>query len=93
MSDAEKIKQIISNELEADEADVVEKASLIDDLGADSLSVMELMIAFDDEFGVEVPEEDYDKLVTVGDIIKYISSNKQLKDLTIPYLICKINLL
>jgi len=76
MSDAEKIKQIISNELEADEADVVEKASLIDDLGADSLSVMELMIAFDDEFGVEVPEEDYDKLVTVGDIIKYISSNK-----------------
>ncbi len=76
MSDADKIKQIISNELEIDEAEVVDDASLIDDLGADSLSVMELMIAFDDEFGVEVPEEDYDKLLTVGDIVNYISSNK-----------------
>lgn len=76
MSDVEKIKQIISKELEIDEAEVVDSASLIDDLGADSLSVMELMIAFDDEFGVEVPEEDYDKLLTVGDIVNYITSNK-----------------
>ena len=76
MSDVEKIKQIISAELEIDEAEVVDSASLIDDLGADSLSVMELMIAFDDEFGVEVPEEDYDKLLTVGDIVNYITSNK-----------------
>ncbi|TFB13552.1 acyl carrier protein [Candidatus Marinimicrobia bacterium MT.SAG.4] len=76
MSDIEKIKQIISKELEIDEAEVVDSASLIDDLGADSLSVMELMIAFDDEFGVEVPEEDYDKLLTVGDIVNYITSNK-----------------
>ena len=75
MSDVEKIKQIISKELEIDEAEVVDTASLIDDLGADSLSVMELMIAFDDEFGVEVPEEDYDKLLTVGDIVNYITSN------------------
>ncbi len=76
MSDAEKIKQIIGKELEIEEAEVIDDASLIDDLGADSLSVMELMIAFDDEFGVEVPEEDYDKLITVGDIVKYITSNK-----------------
>ncbi|MCH7818530.1 MAG: acyl carrier protein [Candidatus Marinimicrobia bacterium] len=76
MSDVEKIKQIISKELEIDEAEVVDSASLVDDLGADSLSVMELMIAFDDEFGVEVPEEDYDKLLTVGDIVNYITSNK-----------------
>ncbi|MCH7619124.1 MAG: acyl carrier protein [Candidatus Marinimicrobia bacterium] len=76
MSDAEKIKQIIGKELEIEEAEVIDGASLIDDLGADSLSVMELMIAFDDEFGVEVPEEDYDKLITVGDIVKYITSNK-----------------
>ena len=76
MSDVEKIKQIISAELEIDEAEVVDSASLIDDLGADSLSVMELMIAFDDEFGVEVPEEDYEKLLTVGDIVNYITSNK-----------------
>ena len=75
MSDVEKIKQIISKELEIDETEVVDSASLIDDLGADSLSVMELMIAFDDEFGVEVPEEDYDKLLTVGDIVNYITSN------------------
>ena len=76
MSDVEKIKQIISKELEIDEAEVVDSASLVDDLGADSLSVMELMIAFDDEFDVEVPEEDYDKLLTVGDIVNYITSNK-----------------
>ena len=76
MSDVDKIKQIISQELEIDEAEVVDSASLVDDLGADSLSVMELMIAFDDEFGVEVPEEDYDKLLTVGDIVNYITSNK-----------------
>lgn len=76
MSDAEKIRQIITKELELDEAEVVDGASLIDDLGADSLSVMELMIAFDDEFGVEVPEEDYDKLITVGDLVSYITANK-----------------
>ena len=76
MSDAEKIKQIIGKELEIEEAEVIDGASLIDDLGADSLSVMELMIAFDDEFGVEVPEEDYDRLITVGDIVEYITSNK-----------------
>ena len=76
MSDAEKIKEIIGKELEIDAADVVDSASLVDDLGADSLSVMELMIAFDDEFGVEVPEEDYDKLITVGNIVEYITSNK-----------------
>ena len=76
MTDAEKIKEIIGKELEIDAAEVVDDASLIDDLGADSLSVMELMIAFDDEFGVEVPEEDYDKLITVGNIVEYITSNK-----------------
>ncbi len=76
MSDAEKIKQIIGKELEIEEAEVIDAASLIDDLGADSLSVMELMIAFDDEFGVEVPEEDYDKLITVGDIVEYITLKK-----------------
>ena len=76
MSDVEKIKQIISKELGIKAKEVVDSASLIDDLGADSLSVMELMIAFDDEFGVEVPEEDYDKLLTVGDIVNYITSNK-----------------
>ena len=76
MSNAEKVKEIIANELEIDLAEVVDGASLIDDLGADSLSVMELMIAFDDEFGVEVPEEDYEKLITVGDLVNYIDSNK-----------------
>ncbi len=75
MSNAEKVKEIIANELEIDAAEVVDGASLIDDLGADSLSVMELMIAFDDEFGVEVPEEDYEKLITVGDLVSYIDSN------------------
>lgn len=76
MSNAEKVKEIIAKELEIDAEEVIDGASLIDDLGADSLSVMELMIAFDDEFGVEVPEEDYEKLITVGDLVNYIDSNK-----------------
>lgn len=76
MSNAEKVKEIIAKELEIEAEEVVDGASLIDDLGADSLSVMELMIAFDDEFGVEVPEEDYEKLITVGDLVNYIDSNK-----------------
>ena len=76
MADADKIREIIANELEVEAAEVADAASLVDDLGADSLSIMELMIAFDDEFGVEVPEEDYDKLNTVGDIVKYIEENK-----------------
>ncbi|MCH8928144.1 MAG: acyl carrier protein [Candidatus Marinimicrobia bacterium] len=76
MSNAEKVKEIIAKELEIEAEEVIDGASLIDDLGADSLSVMELMIAFDDEFGVEVPEEDYEKLITVGDLVNYIDSNK-----------------
>lgn len=76
MSNAEKVREIIAKELEIDAEEVIDGASLIDDLGADSLSVMELMIAFDDEFGVEVPEEDYEKLITVGDLVNYIDSNK-----------------
>ncbi len=75
MADADKIRQIIAKELEVEEAQVVDGANLIEDLDADSLSVMELMIAFDDEFGIEVPEEDYDKLNTVGEIIAYITAN------------------
>ena len=68
----DKIKQIIVDELGVDEAEVTENARFIEDLGADSLDTVELVMAFEEEFSVEVPDEDAEKLQTVGDVVKYI---------------------
>ena len=68
----EKVKQIIVEQLGVDEGDVTPNASFVDDLGADSLDTVELVMAFEEEFGVEVPDEDAEKLLTVGDVVKYI---------------------
>ena len=75
----ERVKQIIVEQLGVDEAEVTPTASFVDDLGADSLDTVELVMAFEEEFGVEVPDEDAEKLQTVGDVIKYIEekSSKQ----------------
>lgn len=73
MSDvAERVKKIVVEHLGVDEGKVVESASFIDDLGADSLDTVELVMAFEEEFSVEVPDEDAEKLQTVGDVVKYI---------------------
>ena len=71
----ERVKKIIINQLGADEAKVVETANFIDDLGADSLDQVELVMAFEEEFGIEIPDDAAEKIVTVGNAVKYISEN------------------
>ena len=68
----EKVRQIIVEELGVDESEVTPKARFIDDLGADSLDTVELVMRFEDTFGVTIPDEDYEKIRTVGDAIEYI---------------------
>ncbi len=70
--DFEKVKKIIVDRLGVDEAEVTMEASFVDDLGADSLDTLELVMALEEEFGIEIPDEDAEKIVTVGDAIKYI---------------------
>ncbi|MDZ4817103.1 MAG: acyl carrier protein [Verrucomicrobiota bacterium] len=68
----DKVKDIIVEQLGVNAEQVTPEASFIDDLGADSLDTVELVMAFEEEFGVEVPDEDAEKLQTVGDVNKYI---------------------
>jgi acyl carrier protein len=76
MSDvAERVKKIVIQHLGVDAEKVVDNADFIDDLGADSLDRVELVMAFEEEFGVEVPDEEAEKLQTVGDVVKYIEAN------------------
>lgn len=68
----EKVRNIIVEQLGVTAEQVTPEASFIEDLGADSLDTVELVMAFEEEFGVEVPDEQAEKLLTVGDVIKYI---------------------
>ncbi|HEX6925514.1 MAG TPA: acyl carrier protein [Longimicrobiaceae bacterium] len=77
MADIEaKVKDIIINELGVEAEKVTNEASFVDDLGADSLDTVELVMAFEEEFGIEIPDEDAEKLQTVGDAIEYIKQNQ-----------------
>ncbi|HYN14514.1 MAG TPA: acyl carrier protein [Terriglobales bacterium] len=69
---AEKIKQIVSEQLGVDEAEVTPTASFVDDLGADSLDTVELVMAFEEAFEIEIPDEDAEKIRTVQDAIGYV---------------------
>ena len=71
----EKIKNIIVEQLQVAETAVTEDASFIDDLGADSLDIVELIMALEEEFGIEIPDGDAEKVVTVGDVVSYIKEN------------------
>lgn len=76
MSDiADRVKKIVVEHLGVDEGKVTEKASFIDDLGADSLDTVELVMAFEEEFSVEIPDDAAEKIQTVGDAIKFIQDN------------------
>jgi len=68
----EKVKQIVVKELQVAESKVTESASFEGDLNADSLDVVEIQMALEEEFGVEIPEDDFDKIQTVGDVVRYI---------------------
>lgn len=71
---ADKIKECITTQLGVNAEEVTNEASFVDDLGADSLDMVELMMAFEEKFGVEIPEEDAEKIRTVGDVIAYMES-------------------
>ncbi|HAG06680.1 MAG: Acyl carrier protein [Clostridia bacterium 62_21] len=72
MSVFDKVKGIIVEQLGVDEADVTLDASFVDDLGADSLDLVEMVMAFEEAFEMEIPDEDAEKIRTVGDAVKYI---------------------
>ncbi len=71
----EKVKKIIVDHLGVEEDKVVPAASFIDDLGADSLDQVELVMAFEEEFGIEIPDEAAEKITTVGKAVDYITQN------------------
>jgi acyl carrier protein len=76
MSDtAERVKKIVVEHLCVEESKVTEKASFVDDLGADSLDTVELVMAFEEEFGCEIPDDAAEKIATVQDAIKYIEEH------------------
>jgi len=77
MSVAEKVKQIIVEQLGVDENQVDPSASFVDDLGADSLDIVELVMAFEEAFDLDIPDEDAEKIKTVKDAIDYIESKKK----------------
>jgi acyl carrier protein len=75
----ERVKQIIVEQLGVDEAEVTPTASFVDDLGADSLDQVELVMAFEGAFGIEVPDEDAEKMTTVKDAVEYIDKHAKGK--------------
>ena len=72
----DKIKSIVVDQLGVDEDQVTEDASFVDDLGADSLDTVELIMAFEEEFDIEIPDEDAQKIKTVKDVMDYIEAKQ-----------------
>ncbi|KRT73162.1 MAG: acyl carrier protein, acyl carrier protein [Deltaproteobacteria bacterium CSP1-8] len=75
MSVEKRVKEIVAEQLGKDANEVTSEASFIDDLGADSLDIVELVMAMEDEFGIEIPDEEAEKIKTVKDVIEYIKAN------------------
>ncbi|MAW64371.1 MAG: acyl carrier protein [Acidobacteria bacterium] len=77
MAVAEKVRGIIVEQLGVDEEEVTSDASFVDDLGADSLDTVELVMAFEEEFNLEIPDEDAEKITRVKEAVEYIESHKK----------------
>lgn len=75
MNIADKVKEIVSQQLDVEIGEVKEEARFIEDLGADSLAIVELVLAFEEQFEIDIPDEDTEKIATVGDAIKYIQDH------------------
>lgn len=75
----EKVRAIIAEQLGVKPEEVTPQASFIDDLGADSLDTVELVMALEEEFGIEIPDEDAEKMTTVGDALKYVQEKAASK--------------
>ena len=71
----DKVKEIVARELEVDVKQLAPEAKFIEDLGADSLDIVELVMALEEEFGIDIPDEDADKLRTVGDAMNYLKAH------------------
>ena len=71
----DKIKRIIAEQLGVDDGEITSESHFLDDLGADSLDTVELVMALEEEFGIEIPDEDAEKIQTVGDVAKYIDEH------------------
>ncbi len=82
MAVADKVKSIIAEQLSVKKEEVTDQASFVDDLGADSLDTVELVMGLEEEFGIEIPDEDAEKMTTVGDAIKYIEDKISKKSAT-----------
>jgi len=72
-----KVKEVIVDQLSVEEDDVTADASFFDDLGADSLDIVELVMALEDQFGISIPDEDAESIKTVGDAVDYIAANME----------------
>ena len=75
MSTFDKVKAIVVDQLQQDADNVTPNSTFVDDLGADSLDIVELIMRFEDEFGIEIPDEKAEKIKTVNDVVKYIDGN------------------
>ena len=73
----EQIKKMVADNLGVEESKITENASFKDDLGADSLDLFELTMALEAEYGIEIPSEDQEKIVTVGDVVEYVNAHKE----------------
>ncbi len=72
----DKVKDVIVDQLNVDEDDVTEDATFVDDLGADSLDIVELVMALEETFSISIPDEDAESIKSVGDVVSYIQSNE-----------------
>jgi acyl carrier protein len=79
---AERVKAIIEEQLMVDQDEITDEASFVDDLGADSLDTVEMIMEIEDEFGIEIPDEDAEKLVTVGTAVEYVKKKVTAKAAT-----------
>ena len=75
MDIAQKVKEIVAQQLDVDIAEVKDEAQFIEDLGADSLAIVELVLAFEEQFEIDIPDEDTEKIGTVGEAISYIQEH------------------
>ena len=78
MDIAEKVKEIVSDKLDVDPADIQEDKDFVEDLKADSLAIVEVVLALEEQFEIEIPDEDTEKIKTVNDAIEYIKANESV---------------